>query len=260
MVKKRLVACLLWRDGGIVQSVNFSHTNMVGSASTAVEFFNMWGIDEIVLLDVSRDTDSRDKFYETVRRLSKQCFVPLTVGGWVKTTDEMRRLLQIGADKIAINTEAKRNPELIESGSNLFGGQCIVVSVDARRTDTGHEVVIDRGKEPTQTTPSDWAAEAESRGAGEIFLTSIDQDGTKEGYEIDLIRSVSDVVNVPVVASGGAGDWEHLVTAIRDGRADAVSVANRFHHSQHSTTKAKEHMIDAGLSVRKPAFAERYQV
>lgn len=233
---------------------------MIGSASTAVEFFNMWGIDEIVLLDVSRDTSSRDDFYDTVKNLSKKCFVPLSVGGWVKSIDEMRNLLQIGADKIVLNTEAKRTPKLIERGSNRFGSQCVVISIDAKTAETGHTVVIDRGKEETDVRPGDWATESESRGAGEIFLTSIDQDGTKEGYDLELIRTVADTVNIPVVASGGAGEWEHLVTAIREGGADAASVANRFHHSQHSTTKAKEYMIQAGLNVREPVFTERYQV
>lgn len=258
MVKNRLIACLLWRQGGIVQSVNFEHTNIIGSASIAVEFFNVWGIDEIVLLDVSRTPNYRDDFYETLNKLSKQCFVPLTVGGWVDSTDEVRKLLQNGADKVALNTATVEQPELVTETSNRFGSQCVVASIDARRTDDGYEVVVDRGREPTGRKPAELATEVETLGAGEIFLTSIDQDGTKEGYELDLIRNVTDAVSVPVVASGGAGEWDHLIEGIEQGNADAVSVANRFHHSQHSTAKAKEAMIEAGLNVRTPVFSDRY--
>jgi len=258
MVKNRLVACLLWRQGGIVQSVEFEHTNIIGSASIAVEFFNVWGIDEIVLLDVSRSPNYRDDFYDTLQDISKQCFVPLTVGGWVDSTDEVRKLLKNGADKVAINTAAVKQPELVTEASNRFGTQCIVASIDAKRTDDGYEVCVDRGRETTGYDPVNLAEEVEDLGAGEVFLTSIDRDGSKEGYDIDLVKSVTEAVSVPVVASGGAGEWSHLVEGIRQGNADAVSVANRFHHSQHSTTKAKEAMIKAGLNVRRPVFSDRY--
>lgn len=232
---------------------------MIGSATTAVEFFNVWGIDEIVLLDVSRSPSRREDFWETVRELSRQCFVPLTVGGWVTSPEDFRDLLQIGADKVAVNTEAVRDPSLIERASKTFGTQCVVVSIDAKRTDDGHQVFVDRGSEPTGESPAEWARRAARLGAGEVFLTSIDRDGTKEGYDLELIRSVVDAVSIPVVASGGAGEWPHLVEAVEEGNADAVSVANRFHHSQHSTTKAKEHMVWAGLNVREPVFTERFR-
>lgn len=255
------MACLLWRDGAIVQSVGFEHTNIVGDAQTAVDFFNVWGIDEIVLLNVSREPDQREAFYVTVEELSKNCFVPLTVGGWVRNPDDIRALLSRGADKISTNTEAVRDPEFIERASETFGSQCITVSIDAKRTDDGeYQVVIDRGREPTGLRPDDWAREAEEWGAGEIFLTSIDQDGAQTGYDTELIRRVAGTVRIPVVASGGVGEWEHLVTGIEEGNASAVSVANRFHHIQHSTTKAKQHMLDTGLDVREPAFAERYDI
>lgn len=258
MVKKRLVACLLWRQGGIVQSVNFEHTNIIGSASIAVEFFNVWGIDEIVLLDVSRTSNHREDFYTTLNKISKQCFVPLTVGGWVDSTDEVRKLLKNGADKVAINTAALKQPDLLTEASNKFGTQCVVASIDAKQTDDGYEAVIDRGREQTGQDAVELSTRVEDLGAGEIFLTSIDKDGTKEGYELDLIRDVTDRVSIPVVASGGAGEWNHLIEAIEQGNADAVSVANRFHHSQHSTTKAKEALIEAGLDVRHPVFSDRY--
>lgn len=259
MVNKRLVACLLWRDDVIVQSVDFTHTNIVGDAQTAVDFFNVWGVDEIVLLNVSRDPSQQEAFYETVRELSMKCFVPLTVGGWVSTLDDIRELLSCGADKICINTEAVRDPSLITRASERFGNQCITVSIDAKlNDDSEYEVYIDRGQKATGMRADEWAAQAESKGAGEIFLTSIDQDGAQSGYELDLIRSVTDTVSIPVIASGGAGEWDHLIPPITEGNASAVSVANRFHHIQHSTAKAKQHMIKAGLNVREPAFAERY--
>ncbi len=255
MVKTRLVACLLWRNGSIVQSVGFRHTNIIGSASTAVDFFNIWGVDEIVLLDVTRTPSAREAFYETLETLSRRCMVPLTVGGWVTDTDEIRQLLKTGADKVAINTAGYENPDFITEASTAFGRQCIVVSIDASTRDDGsYQVVIDRGNEHTGKSVSEWAGTAEDAGAGEIFLTSIDRDGSQDGYDIDLIQQVTSRVDIPVVASGGAGEWNHLVEAVREGNADAVSVANRFHHIQHSTRKAKEHMIDSGLNVREPYF------
>lgn len=261
MVKTRLVACLLWRDGNIVQSVQFQHTNVIGSATTAVDFFNVWGIDEIVLLNVSREESTMEEFYETILRLSRKCFVPLTAGGWVSTKEDIRTLLTKGADKVAINTAAFRDPSFITDAAGTFGSQCIVVSIDTKETEGGsYEVMIDRGGERTGQRPVEWASEAESRGAGEIFLTSIDRDGTKKGYDVDLVGSVVEAVDIPVVASGGAGEWEHLADCIRSTGVDAVSVANRFHHSQHSTKKAKEFLIEEGFDVREPMFASRFRV
>lgn len=260
MVKNRLVACLLWRDGALVQSVEFSHTNIVGSATTAVEFFNIWGIDEIVLLDVSRHSGNREEFCDTIKRLSRQCFVPLTVGGWVTSVEDIRRFLRVGADKVTINTAAVRDTELIKRGSDQFGSQCIVVSIDARRTEDGHEVMIDRGTESTDYAPAEWAETATSHGAGEIFLTSIDRDGTKKGYDVDLVQSVNGAVDIPVVASGGAGEWEHLVNIFETADLNGVSVANRFHHSEHSTTKAKEYLVEAEIDVREPGFSKDWKV
>jgi len=255
MLKHRLIACLLWRNGMLVQSQNFKHTNSVGNAYTAVDFFNVWAIDEIVLLDVTRHTDDRVMFHQHLKELSKRCFVPLTVGGYVKSSDEIRTLLTEGADKVAVNTEAVRNPELIKESSRIFGNQCIVVSIDAKRNDKGeHEVFIDRGKEPTGLSPAEWAKKCEELGAGEIFLTSIDNDGGRNGYDLKLTRSVSEAVDIPVIASGGVGDWQHLVDGVLKGSADAVSAANIFHYSEQSTKKAKDFMKNAGIEVRKPEF------
>jgi cyclase len=275
VLKKRLIAVLILRDGQIVQSVNFKHTNVIGNAITAVDFFNKWAVDEIVLLDVSPTTGKRDRFYPIVEDLSRKCFVPLTVGGWVRDVDEMRRLLRAGADKIVINTEAVRRPELISEGAALLGNQCMVVSIDARRIVSGgaaageptisvsggaaageptiqsqHEVFVDRGREATGLSPFDWARTAEARGAGELFVTSIDHDGVRRGYDLELLRGVADAVDIPVIAFGGVFTWQHLVDGVVEGHAEAVSAANIFHYTEHSTKKAKEFMRAAGIDVR----------
>jgi cyclase len=254
------VACLLWRDGAIVQSVNFQHTNLIGDAQTAVDFFNVWGVDEIILLDVTRSNDNQKEFRKTATELSTSCFVPLTMGGWVKTIEDIQDLLACGADKVVINTKAATDPEFISRASDRFGSQCITVSIDTKKTSTGYEVIIDRGRNKTGMDAIEWAQRVDKLGAGEIFLTSIDKDGTQSGYDLDLINKVSDVVSVPVIASGGVGKWEHLAEGIIAGNADAVSVANRLHHVQHSTKKAKDHMQSAGINVREPSFAERYDL
>jgi len=255
MVKKRLIACLIWNSGMVVQSRRFKLTNVIGNAYTAVDFFNSWAIDEIIIVDVSRTPDYRENFYEIINGLSERCFVPLTAGGWVKSTEDIRTLLKNGADKVIINTEAIRRPELIKESSLVFGSQCIVISIDVKKNEKGdYEVYIDHGRESTGMAPFDWAKKAQELGAGEIFLTSIDQDGSLKGYDLNLIKKVSDSVDIPVIASGGVGNWQHLVEGIQKGGADAVSVANLFHFTEHSTKKAKEYMLAAGLDVRDPLF------
>jgi cyclase len=211
-------------------------------------------------LDVSRTDENQEKFRQTARNLSTSCFVPLTIGGWVRTSETIRELLTLGADKVVINTEAESNPDFITRAADRFGSQCITVSIDVEQTEDGYEVVTDRGRNYTGRDPVDWAKRVESLGAGEIFLTSIDQDGTQSGFDNTLIRTVSEAVSIPVIASGGVGEWEHLVEGITEGDADAVSAANRLHHIQHSTKKAKDHMKSAGVNVREPSFAERFDL
>ena len=252
MLKTRLIPALVLRDGTVVRSVNFKHTNVIHwKPLTAVDFFNKWAVDEIVLLDVSRDRAQRERFYEIIEALSRKCFVPLTVGGWVTSVDEVRRLLRLGADKVTINTEAVRRPAFITECARVFGAQCMVVAVDVRRDPDGTPVVwIDRGAERTTWNPVAWAREAEARGAGEIFLTSIDREGSGLGYDLDLVRVVADAVTIPVVAFGGAFTWRHLVDGVTIGGADAVSAANVFHFTEQSTRKAKEFMRNSGIDVR----------
>ena len=256
MLKKRLIPVLILRQGQVVQSVRFNHTNVIHwNPVTAVDFFNTWAVDEIILLDVSRNLEERDKFYEAVDRLSKKCFVPLSVGGWIFETQEVNKILRLGADKIIINTQAFLDPQFINDCARIYGSQCVVVSIDVKIQDNGHyEVFIDRGRKQTGASPVEWAKKAQELGAGEIFLTTIDNDGARNGYDLELTRSVSEAVTVPVIASGGVGEWNHLVEGVNIGKADAVSVANKFHFIEHSTKIAKDFMDDAGVDVRETVF------
>jgi cyclase len=252
MVKKRLIPVLILRDGKVVQSCQFRHTNIIHAIPhKAVEYFNKWAADEMLIIDVSRDLRCRDKFYEEVRKLSRKCFVPLTVGGWITSRDEVIKLLQCGADKIVINTHAVRHPEFIRECAETFGSQCVVVSIDAKRhSDDIYRVYIDRGREETQLSPFDWAREAQEYGAGEIYITSIDHDGSREGYDLELIAGIVKAVDVPVIAFGGVSKWEHLVEGINIAGADAVAAANIFHYTEHSVKKAKDYLRQAGIDVR----------
>jgi cyclase len=252
LLKKRLIPVLILREGSVVQSVQFRHTNVIHwNVSTAVDFFNSWSVDEIVVLDVSRTKAKRQKFYEAVDALSKKCFVPLSVGGWVDSVDEMRHLLRLGADKVVINTAAFRDPALITRGAEMFGSQCVVVSIDSRQNeDGGAETWIDRGREPTGRSVTEWAQIAQERGAGELFLNSIEHDGKRKGYNLALVKAVTQTVAIPVIAMGGVFTWEHLAEGITLGGADAVAAANIFHYTEHSTKRAKDHLRAAGIDVR----------
>jgi len=252
MLKKRLIPVLILRDGLVVQSIQFKHTNVIHwKPVTAVDFFNRWAVDEIVVLDVSRNGNQRAKFYEVIVGLSEKCFVPLTVGGWVDSVDEVRKLLRLGADKITMNTEAVRRPPFITECAQVFGSQCIVVSIDVKAHGEGkYEVYIDRGQEPTGLSPIDWARQAQEMGAGEIFLNCIDRDGFRQGYDLVLLRTLVDAVSIPVIAMGGVLTWQHLVDGIIQGGAEAVAAANIFHYTEHSTRKAKQYLREAGIDVR----------
>src|SRR3989344_3705343 len=263
MLKKRLIACLIIKDGQIVQSKNFSEFLVVGNAIMAVEHFNAWGRDEIVLLDINRKknydffrpdvnyNNTLTDFDELIKYVSKKSFVPLAAGGGIRNVDDIRRYIKMGADKVTINTAAIATPEIICAGARIFGSQCIVVSIDAKKqTDGTYRVMTQFGKVDTGMNVVDWAKKVEELGAGEIFLTSIDEDGSMKGYDIDLIKSVTDAVNIPVIASGGVGDWKHLVEGIKEGGASAVSVGNKFHFTEHSTMHAKNFMKQNGIEVR----------
>lgn len=251
MVKKRLISVLILRGGWVVQSVQFRHTNVIHwKPVTAVDFFDRWAVDEIIVLDVSKDRKHREGFYDVLVELSKKCFVPLTVGGWVDSADEVRKLLRLGADKVTINTEAVRRPDLISECATTFGTQCIVISIDVKAHGDKYEVYIDRGSEPTGLSPFDWAKEAQNMGAGEIFLNCIERDGFRRGYDLALLRGVVNAVDIPVIAMGGVFTWQHLVDGITKGGANAVAAANIFHYTEHSTSRAKDYIREAGIDIR----------
>jgi len=255
MLRKRLIPSLLVRDGKIVQSIQFRHTNVIGNVITAVDFFNGWAVDEILILDVSLGNTGRTEFLDIVDELSERCFVPLSVGGWITTTRDIETLLEHGADKVVVNTHAFRHPEFVTEAARGFGSQCIVVSIDVRRGAAGNATVwIDRGREATGSTAVDWARRAEGLGAGEILLTSIDHDGMRNGYDLELMTSVSSAVSIPVIAFGGVGHWQHMVEGVQKGGCDAVAAGNIFHFTEHSTKKAKEYLHDAGVPVRDTFF------
>ncbi len=252
MLKNRLIAVILLRDGQVVQSVKFKHTNIIHYDPVhAIESFNRWAVDEIVLLNVSRDMSTKDSFVDTVNRLSKECFVPMTVGGWVNDVAYAQTLLANGADKIIVNTGGYKNPDLISRLANKFGRQCVVVSIDAKANPFGESLVaIDRGRDVRQMKVRDWAKKAEQKGAGELFVNSLDHDGNRKGYHIPLIKQISGLVSIPVIAMGGIFHWKDLADGIQLAKADAVAAANIFHYTEHSTKKAKQYLREAGFNVR----------
>lgn len=262
MLKKRLIVSLLLQNGQLVKSIGFRDYQIVGSPQIAIQFFNAWAADEIIFLDISTSREYTDlvrkdsvfpelsSLIEIVKNSAKTCFLPLTVGGGIRTIEQMHELFSSGADKIAINTQAVRTPKLITKAAERFGNQAVVVSIDARRKGTEkYEVFIDHGREATGFDPVDWAKKAEQRGAGEILLNSIDQDGALSGYDLPLIQGVSEAVTVPVIALGGVGKWGHLIDGVKAG-ASAVSAANIFHFTEQSTRQAKKYMANEGIDVR----------
>ena len=250
MLKKRLIAVLILRDGQVVQSVKFRHTNVIHYDPVhAVEAFNKWAVDEIVMLNVTREPDSRDRFAERVASISKHCFVPLTAGGWITDADYAQRLLRSGADKLVVNTALADDPELVGGLSRRYGRQCIVGSIDVIRIDDFVRVAVDRGTRITDEEPVAWARRAVALGCGEILINSIDHDGARKGYDLETIRQIAAAVSVPVIAFGGVFQWKHLTEGIEAG-AEAVAAANIFHYTEHATKKAKSFLARAGVPVR----------
>lgn len=252
MLKKRLIAVLILRDGQVVQSVRFKHTNVIHyDAVHAMEAFNKWAVDEIVILNVSRDSSSREQFAEIVERISSHCFVPLAAGGWIDSEDYAQKLLRSGADKLVINTALKDDPQLVSRLALRYGQQCIVASMDVKRDATGSpKIAIDRGSRVIDIAPAAWARKAVELGAGEILFNSVDHDGARKGYDLESIQKVCESVPVPVIAFGGVFSWNHLVEGINAGAA-AVAVANLFHYTEQSTRSAKTHLSNAGVLVRQ---------
>lgn len=250
MLKKRLIATIIVRDGQVVQSVKFKHTNVIHSdAIHAVEAFNSWCIDEIVFINVSKSNTSKDFFSKVVSHVSKKCFVPLTVGGWITDFDYACHLFLSGADKLLLNSAFFKDPELIRRLVHKFGSQAIVASIDVETSSGVPEVVIDRGSEGINKTPLEWAKECERAGAGEILFNSIQFDGARKGYDLQNLKSICDGVSIPVIAFGGAFKWMDFVDGFNAG-ADAVAAANIFHYTEHSTKRAKKHIDKSGISIR----------
>ena len=250
MLTRRLVVSLLWRRMGLVQSREFSHTNVVGDPKVAIEFFNAWEADEIVLLNVERADDAMAQFIDLVEFVSFHCFLPLTVGGWITSVDRACTAIEHGGDKVVINTAGFQRPELFAETAAVLGSQAVVAGIDVRgNSSTGYAACLDRGKIVADWTPEEAAQLAVDHGAGEIFLTSIDRDGTLSGYDEELIRRVVEAIDVPVIAFGGVGNWEHL-TAGLDAGAEAVAAGNIFHFTEQSTRKAKDFLRTTGYPVR----------
>jgi len=251
MLKLRVIPCLDVKDGRTVKGVNFVNLIDAGDPVEQARVYDRAGADELCFLDIAASHENRDTLYDVVARTADQCFMPLTVGGGVRTIEDIRRLLLAGCDKVSINTEAVRRPEFVREAAEKFGAQCIVVAIDARQTSASRwEIFTHGGRNPTGIDAVEWARRMTTLGAGEILLTSMDRDGTREGFDIPLTRAVSDSVPVPVIASGGVGELEHLVAGVRDGHASAVLAASIFHFGTYSIAAAKAHLARAGLAVR----------
>jgi cyclase len=253
----RVIPCLDVDAGRVVKGTNFVNLRDAGDPVELAARYDAEGADELVFLDITASSDDRDTIVDVVRRTAEVVFIPFTIGGGIRTVDDARRLLRAGADKVSVMTAAINRPALISELAEEFGSQCVVVAVDARRTDepssaiaSGFEVYTHGGRTPTGVDAVAWAAEADRLGAGEILLTSMDRDGTRDGFDLELTRAVTDAVGVPVVASGGVGVLDHLVDGVLEGHADAVLAASIFHFGEHTVGEAKDRLARAGITVR----------
>jgi len=254
MLKARIIPCLDVHDGRVVKGVQFVDLVDAGDPVEAAQIYDAAGADELCFLDISASHENRGTLIDVVRRTAEHCFMPLTVGGGVRTVDDVRGLLLAGADKVSFNTAAVKTPEVVAEASVKFGAQCIVVAIDAKQVDEQRwEIFTHGGRQPTGLEAVAFAQDMVRRGAGEILLTSMDRDGTRDGFDIELTRRVSDAVSVPVIASGGVGTAEHLAAGIRDGHASAVLAASVFHFGQMTIAEAKQALADAHIAVRPPA-------
>jgi cyclase len=253
MFKVRVIPCLDVKDGRVVKGVNFVNLRDAGDPVQASIAYDAAGADELCFLDITASHENRDTIYDVVTRTAEACFMPLTVGGGVRTVDDIRQLLNCGADKVSINTAAVARRPFVKEAAEKFGDQCIVVAIDAKKVGDKWEIFTHGGRHPTGIDAVEYAKEVVSLGAGEILLTSMDRDGTKKGYDIPLTRAVADAVSVPVIASGGVGNLDHMVEGIRDGHATAVLAASIFHFGEHSVREAKAYMAKAGLPMRLDA-------
>ncbi len=251
MLKVRIVPTLLWKNDSLVKGTSFNSWRRVGALLPAVKVYNLREVDELIVLDITATLNKRDPDFEAVAEFSQECFVPLTVGGGIRTVEHVRQLLLAGADKVSINSASFESADLVRKVADQFGSQCVVVSLDVRKGSAGHyECYSHCGTQPTGKDPVGWAEQMEKSGAGELLVGSIERDGTMQGYDLDLLRSVSDAVSIPVIASGGAGTFEHLFDAITIGRASAVAASSMFLFTQQTPLGAKLSLALKGIPVR----------
>ena len=249
-VAKRIIPCLDVNDGRVVKGINFVELKDAGDPVEIARSYNEQGADELTFLDITASSDNRGLLFDIIEKVANQIFIPLTVGGGVRNCDDIRNLLNVGADKVGINTSAILNPNFVSESSSRFGSQAIVVAIDAKKIDDHYEVFTHGGRNATGINAIKWAKKMADFGAGELLITSMDRDGTKKGFDNNLMRSISDVVDIPIIASGGAGSLKHLVDGIKEGEADAVLAASIFHYGEYSIKEAKKYMHEHGIEMR----------
>ena len=249
-VAKRIIPCLDVNDGRVVKGINFVELKDAGDPVEIARSYNEQGADELTFLDITASSDNRGLLFDIIEKVANQIFIPLTVGGGVRNCDDIRNLLNVGADKVGINTSAILNPNFVSESSSRFGSQAIVVAIDAKKIDDHYEVFTHGGRNATGINAIEWAKKMADFGAGELLITSMDRDGTKKGFDNNLMKSISHAVDIPIIASGGAGSLRHLVDGIKEGEADAVLAASIFHYGEYSIKEAKKYMYEHGIEMR----------
>ena len=250
MLKNRIIPCLDVKNGRVVKGINFVDLKDAGDPVEQAKIYSDGGADEICFLDITASNENRSTIYEVVKKTSEKCFVPLTVGGGVRSIEDINKLLNCGADKVSINTAAVQNPKIVMESSLKFGSQCIVVAIDAKKEGNSWKIFTHGGRNKTDIDAIKFAKQMEEYGAGELLVTSMDRDGTQKGYDIDLMKKISEMVNIPVIASGGVGNLDHLAEGITQGKANAVLAASIFHYGKYSIKEAKQYLDSKGIPVR----------
>lgn len=249
-LKTRLIPCMLYNGSHIVKTIHFDLMRTLGNPVQFARVYNSRNVDELIFIDLAATRESRKPDLDTIKDVMQECFMPVTIGGGIHSLSDISALLKIGADKVSINSEALKRPEFVTEAAQKFGSQCIVVSIDSKRYTDNHYVFIKRNAVNAKLTTADWAKRVQELGAGEIFLTSVDRDGTMEGMDLELIKEVANSVSIPIIACGGAGKVQDIIDAVKIGKADAVSIASMFHYSGHTANSIKERMFRAGIPVR----------